>query len=322
MVTDGLPRGLPSLVVRPDHAPATRCAIAPGEAPALARAVEAGGGHLVDAAGAEALVWTDPSDADGLGRVLEASPKLRWVQLPFAGVDHFAGVIDASLTWTSAKGAYAEPVAEHALALGLAGLRGLAQRARATTWGPAAGRRLMGGQVTLVGGGSITEALLRLLAPFEVEVTVVRRHVAPLPGAARVLGAEALHQALPGATLVVLALALTPETTGLIGTEELTRMDDDAWLVNVARGAHVVTDDLVAALVHGVVGGAALDVTDPEPLPEGHPLWALDNCLITPHVANTWAMAEPLLAERVRANVERWRRGEPLLGLVDPQLGY
>ncbi len=322
MVTDALPRGLPSLVVRPDHAPTTSCAIAPGEAPGLARAVEAGGGHLVDAADAEALVWTDPSDADGLGRVLEASPKLRWVQLPFAGVDHFAGLIDASLTWTSAKGAYAEPVAEHALALGLAGLRHLVQRARATTWGPAAGRRLMGGRVTLVGGGSITEALLRLLTPFEVEVTVVRRHVAPLPGAARVLGAEALHQALPGATLVVLALALTPETTGLIGAEELARMDEDAWLVNVARGAHVVTDDLVAALVHGVIGGAALDVTDPEPLPDGHPLWALDNCLVTPHVANTWAMAEPLLAERVQANVERWRLGEALLGLVDPELGY
>jgi D-3-phosphoglycerate dehydrogenase len=121
---------------------------------------------------------------------------------------------------------------------------------------------------------------------------------------------------------VVLALALTPETTGLVGVEELALMDGDAWLVNVARGAHVVTDDLVAALDAGAIGGAALDVTDPEPLPDGHPLWALDNCLVTPHVANTWEMAEPLLAERVRANVERWGRGEALLGLVDPRLGY
>lgn len=306
----------------PDDATATRCAIAPDDAPALAEAVAAGGGHLVDPAGAEALVWTDPSDADGLGRVLGASPDLRWVQLPFAGVDHFASVINADRTWTSAKGAYAEPVAEHALALGLAGLRHLPSRARAHGWGPAAGRRLMGERVTLVGGGSITLALLRLLAPFDVEATVVRRHVAPLPGAARVLGPESLHQALPGAALVVLALALTPETAGLIATEELGLMDDDSWLVNVARGAHVVTDDLVEALGQGVIGGAALDVTDPEPLPDGHPLWMLDNCLVTPHVANTWQMAEPLLAERVRANVERWRRGEPLLGLVDPELGY
>lgn len=293
-----------------------------GDAPALAEAVTAGGGRLVEPAEAEALVWTDPSDAEGLGRVLQESPGVRWVQLPFAGVDHFASVIDANRTWTSAKGAYAQPVAEHALALGLAGLRQLPRRARADRWGPAAGRRLMGGRVTLVGGGSISRALLALLAPFEVETTVVRRHVDPLPGCARVLGPASLHQALPGATLVVLALALTPETTGLIGAEELALMDGDAWLVNVARGAHVVTGDLVAALEAGTIGGAALDVTDPEPLPDGHPLWSFDNCLVTPHVANTWEMAEPLLAERVRANIERRRRNEPLLGLVDPHLGY
>lgn len=322
MVTDAAPGGLPSLLVHPDDGPALRCAIAPNDAPALANAVAAGGGRLVDPADAEALVWTDPADAEGLDSVVRGSSGLRWVQLPFAGVDRFASVIDAELTWTSAKGAYAEPVAEHALALGLAGLRGLARRARARSWGPAAGRRLMGEQVTLVGGGSITEAILRLLAPFEVEATVVRRHVAPLPGAARVLGPDALHQALPGAAVVILALALTPENRGLIGTEELHLMDGDAWLVNVARGAHVVTDELVRALSQGTIGGAALDVTDPEPLPDGHPLWALDNCLVTPHTANTWEMAEPLLAERVRANVERWGRGEPLLGLVDPQLGY
>lgn len=180
----------------------------------------------------------------------------------------------------------------------------------------------MGAKVTIVGGGSTTAALVRLLVPFRVEATVVRRHVAPLAGAQRVLGPDQLHQGLYGASLVVLALALTPETRGLIGVEELDRMGSDAWLVNVARGGHVDTDALVSALEGGHVGGAALDVTDPEPLPDGHPLWALDNCLITPHVANTWEMAEPLLAERVRQNVERYRGGEPLLGQVDRVLGY
>jgi phosphoglycerate dehydrogenase-like enzyme len=99
-------------------------------------------------------------------------------------------------------------------------------------------------------------------------------------------------------------------------------MDPHGWLVNVARGAHVVTDDLVGALEHGVIGGAALDVTDPEPLPDGHPLWSLANCIITPHVANTPEMALPLLSARITDNVRRWSRGEPLLGLVDPALGY
>jgi phosphoglycerate dehydrogenase-like enzyme len=92
--------------------------------------------------------------------------------------------------------------------------------------------------------------------------------------------------------------------------------------VNVARGGHVDTDALVAALERREIGGAALDVTEPEPLPAGHPLWDLDNCLITPHSANTWAMAEPMLAQRVRENVARLARDEPLAGLVDVELGY
>ena len=300
-----------------------RCAVSPGPvAPVLAEAITAAGGELVEVAEAEALVWTDPVDAEGLVQLLATRPGIRWVQLPFAGVDRFAGLFGDSRTWTSTKGAYSEPVAEHALALGLAGLRRLPQRARATTWGPQGGIRLGGSRVTVVGGGGITGALLELLAPFHVEVTVVRRHVAPIEGAAQVVGPAELHGALEGARLVVLALALTPETAGIIGEAELRGMDEDAWLVNVARGAHVVTDALVDALSNGSIGGAALDVTDPEPLPAGHPLWTLDNCLITPHTANTWQMAEPLFGERVGANVGRYLRNEPLLGLVDPELGY
>jgi phosphoglycerate dehydrogenase-like enzyme len=84
----------------------------------------------------------------------------------------------------------------------------------------------------------------------------------------------------------------------------------------------VVTADLVAALQANTIGGAALDVTDPEPLPDGHPLWSLPNCLITPHTANTYEMAVPLLTARITENVRRWAAGEPLLGPVDPALGY
>ena len=176
--------------------------------------------------------------------------------------------------------------------------------------------------MTIHGGGGITEAFLRLVAPFGVESIVVRRRVAPVAGADQVVETHRLHEALADARLVVLAVALTPETAGIMGTEEFDRMREDAWLVNVARGAHVVTDDLVGALRAGAISGAALDVTDPEPLPDGHPLWELDNCLITPHTANTWEMAEPLFADRVGTNVERWLRREPLLGVVDAELGY
>ena len=300
-----------------------RCTVAPGPAAqVLVDAIEAAGGALVDPGEAEALVWTDPTDSGALAALLAGRPGIRWVQLPFAGVERFVALLGDGRTWTSTKGAYSGPVAEHALALGLAGLRQLTRRARARGWGDQAGIRLAGSRVTLVGGGGITRALLELLAPFSVEATVVRRHPAELPGASTVVGPDGLHDALGGARLVFLALALTPETTGIIAAAELGCMDGEAWLVNVARGAHVVTDDLVTALRARAIGGAALDVTDPEPLPAGHPLWDLDNCLITPHTANTWPMAEPLFAARVGANVRRRVAGAPLLGVVDPGLGY
>jgi phosphoglycerate dehydrogenase-like enzyme len=181
---------------------------------------------------------------------------------------------------------------------------------------------LLGAKVVMVGGGGITGSLLRLLGPFRCDVTVVRRSPQPMEGAARVVGEKDLDAALAGAALVVLALALTPDTTGLFDRRRLELLAPHGWLVNVARGAHVVTDDLVAVLAEGRIGGAALDVTDPEPLPDAHPLWAEPRCLITPHTANTPEMAVPLLAERVRENVRRWIAGEPLLGPVDPEAGY
>jgi phosphoglycerate dehydrogenase-like enzyme len=246
------------------------------------------------------------------------------VQLPWAGVEDYAaaGVFADGRVWTCAKGVYAEPVAEHALTLALAGLRHLPERVVATRWGRPLGRSLYDGRVTVLGGGGIARSLLGLLAPFRVDATVVRRHPEPVEGAARTVGLDRLHAALADADVVVVALALTPETTGIVAGPQLEAMADHAWLVNVARGRHIVTDDLVAALGAGVVAGAALDVTDPEPLPDGHPLWDLQNCLITPHSADTPEMIRPLLAARIRENVRRFSAGEPLLGLVDAALGY
>lgn len=290
----------------------------------LARAVTAGGGRVVGPADASVLVWTDPADDAGLAAVLDEHPHLGWVQLPWAGIEPHLEVVraHAERTWTCGKGVYAEPVAEHALALALAGLRGLDRYARADRWTAPSGTNLLGARVTIVGGGGIAETLLRLLGPFGCDVTVVRRSSAPVAGAARVLPSEDLDAALTGARLAVLALPLTPGTEGLIDRRRLDLLAEGACLVNVARGRHVVTDDLVAALRDGPLGSAGLDVTDPEPLPPGHPLWDLPNALVTPHTANTEAMAEPLLSARVTENVRRWSAGEPLIGLVDPAGGY
>lgn len=291
----------------------------------LAEAVVAGGATVVPLADAEALLWAAPDDPDGLRRVLEHhGGHLGWVQLPWAGVEPYVSVLDHDRLWSCGKGVYAEPVAEMALTLALAGMRGLGRYVLADRWRQhgAVGTNLRGAQVVILGGGGITEVLLRLLAPFHTATTVVRRHATPVPGAGRTVAADDVDDVLPDADLVILALALTPATVGVIDARRLAAMSTTAWLVNVARGAHVVTDDLVDALRRGEIGGAGLDVTEPEPLPGGHPLWDLPNCIITPHVGNTPEMARPLLEERITANVQRWLAGEPLLGLVDVALGY
>jgi D-3-phosphoglycerate dehydrogenase len=172
------------------------------------------------------------------------------------------------------------------------------------------------------GAGGIGGELMAMLGPLEASVIAVNRSGSPVPGAHRSVPAAQLNDVIGQADWVVITAPLTAETRGLFDAEMLSRMRPDAWLVNVARGGIVDTDALVAALTDGGIAGAALDVTDPEPLPEGHPLWSLGNVLITPHVANTWDMALPELRGLVRRNVARFAAGEPLEGVVDPATGY
>jgi phosphoglycerate dehydrogenase-like enzyme len=190
---------------------APRVALAPEGAPGwVGRAIEEGGGTLVAPEEAEAVVWFAATDPQALPAVLERAPRARWVQLPWAGVEPYVDLLHDGRTWTCGKGVYAEPVAEHALGLAIAGLRGLPDRIRATSWGRLGGRTLVEGRVTVLGGGGITEALLRLLHPLRCTTTVVRRSGAPLDGADRVATPDRLHEALAGADVVVVALALTP----------------------------------------------------------------------------------------------------------------
>jgi phosphoglycerate dehydrogenase-like enzyme len=284
----------------------------------------AGGGEPVGTGDrADALVWLSARDNDGLRAALE-STSARWVQLSSAGIErtHSSGLIDDTRTWTCTKGSYAEPVAEHALMLALAGLRVLPRRIMARSWGTPAAVTLYDAPVTILGGGGITESLLKLLAPFRARATVLRRSADPVPGAARTLPMSELTQALSDARVVFLALALTPQTERVIGAEQLAAMRPGSWLINVARGRHVDTGALVDALTREQIGGAGLDVTDPEPLPDGHPLWGLENCIITPHTADTLEMVRPMLAKRISDNVARFAAGEPLLGVVDAAAGY
>lgn len=289
---------------------------------AMAAAVEAAGGTVVPIEDASALMFADPFAADEFPSILARGTGVEWIQLPYAGIETFGHHLDDDHIWTCGKGAYAAPVAEWIMTALLTAFRAIPRYVRATSWQSQEGKDLRGAKLTILGAGGITDAFMGLIEPWECEITVVRRQAMPYPGAARTLAATDLTVGLADAEAVIIAASLTDETRGIIDATALDAMRNDAWLINVGRGGHVVTDDLVGALRRGDIAGAVLDVTDPEPLPDGHALWELDNCVITPHVGNTAAMGLPLIADRVSENVSRWIAGDALVGPVDVGLGY
>ncbi|MGJ9374158.1 NAD(P)-dependent oxidoreductase [Nesterenkonia sp. CF4.4] len=272
----------------------------------------------------EGIIVTGMFKKLNLTEVLEANPQVKWVQLPSAGIELYSEILTRfpDLTWTSAKGSYAKPVGEHALALTLAALRGLKGRALASSWGTEGGISLNGLRCVVVGGGGVAAEIVRLYKAFDTHVTVVRRTAEPVEHADVTVAFEGLDEALKGAEVVALAAAATPTTRHLLNADRLALLAECAVVANVGRGSLVDQAALVEALTGGTLRGAGLDVTDPEPLPDSDPLWALENCLITPHTADTTEMVVPLLRERILANHRRFIAGEPMLGLVDPAQGY
>lgn len=300
-----------------------KVSILPKSFPEYESAVIAAGGELAAFdSSVGAVIWTDYSKPNELHELLKANPQIEWVQLPFAGVDAFAEVIKHPVKFTSAKGAYRKPVAEHALLLMMALARVIPERVRAKSWGKNFAVSIYDSRVLIVGGGGITEELLLLLAPFKTDVVVIRNQDFPLPGATSTKTFEHLDEELAKADFVVLAAALTDVTRGLFDSKRLSLMKPTAYLVNIARGPMVVTDDLIEALNTDVIAGAAVDVTDPEPLPDGHPLWDAKNILITPHTADTRVQVVPLFSARVDANVKAYLGHGQWVGEVDPTLGY
>ncbi len=304
----------------------TKIAVVPDSRPAmhaaLSAAVEAAGGTVVGPEDASALVWADPAAVDVFREHIDAAPHATWVQLPYAGIETLVHLLDGSHHWTCGKGVYADACAEWMIAALLTAFRDMPTFARADSWPKQTGRNLLSANITLLGGGGLAESFLRLIEPWGCATTVVRRSAEPIPGAARTFTTDDRLTAVADADAVIVCLALTPETTGIVDADLLAAMPDDAWLLNIGRGPHVDNDDLIAALDAGTIAGAVLDVTDPEPLPDGHALWRYDNVLITPHVGNTPEMGLPLIASRVKENVRRWIAGDELLGPVDLDAGY
>lgn len=299
-------------------------AIEPKSFPEYEKAIQKAGGTF-SPMGPEVrgVIWTDYSSPDALEKLIAENPQLKWVQLPFAGVDAFANILDKDVLFTSAKGAYREPVAEHALMLALALGRKIPIRVKATSWGKSEAFSFYDSKVLLIGAGGISEELVKLLAPFRAEIAIVRNNPdLAFEGCKNVSGIDDLDGLLPQMDLVIVACALTEKTRGLINYERLKLFKPTSYLVNVARGPIIVTQDLIRALDDGLLAGAGLDVTDPEPLPIGHPLFGRDDLILTPHTADTKEIVTRLFATRIEQNVHAFLGKGEWVGRVSPDLGY
>ncbi len=242
---------------------------------------------------------------------------LRVVQTLTAGYENFLPHVPETATLCNAAGVHDASTAELALALTLASGRHLDRFARqqpAGSWSPVFGSALADKRVLIIGYGRIGEAIERRLAGFEVaSITRVARRARD--GEPRVHATSELPELVRDADVVIVIAPQTPETEGLIDADLLRRLPDDALLVNVARGKLVDTDALVAEAGTGRIR-AALDVTDPEPLPPEHPLWQIPNVLISPHVGGASSAFWPRADRLVAAQLRRFVAGEPLHNVI------
>ena len=266
-----------------------------------------------------------PVDWDGVMR----QGRLRWIQSSAAGMDHclVPSVIQSDVVVTSASGVLAEQVAEHTIALVTAWCRSLpvflrAQAKHEFIRRPT--RDLHRSTVGIVGFGGNGRRLAPLLRVFKTRILATDMFPVDKPDYVESLWpADRLDDLLAQSDVVILALPLNESTHGLFNAARLRRMKPGALLCNMARGAIVVTNDLIDAIHSGHLAGAVMDVTEPEPLPPGHPLWDTPNVIITPHVGGQSALRIDNMTRLFCENLKRWQAGQPLINyLADKRLGF
>ena len=265
-------------------------------------------------------------------RILDAAPGLRWMCVPSAGVDPYAGPVAArgDVLLSNSTGAYGVTIAEHVVMLTLELMRRRADYdavVRRRDWvRDLAIRSIRGSRVTLLGTGDLGREIARRLRAFDpARILGFNRSGRAEPGLFdAVYTLDALDAALPETDLLVMTLPGTPETAGVMSERRLALLPEGAFLVNVGRGSALDQDALLRALREGRLGGAALDVFRQEPLPRDDPAWDCPRLLITPHVAGN--MTLPYTVERITAlfleDFSRYCDGLPLLRRVDPRRGY
>lgn len=276
------------------------------------------------APGAE-IGWFDSFEAGGIQDVVEMCGNLQWFHTIAAGVDFFPLDVfrERGVTMTNSAGLNSITIAEYAV-MGMLviakGYREVARSQERHEWmADAPGKaELFGSRLLIVGAGGIGGRLAELLAPWGLEITTVRRN--PAPG---VLTPDEWRGKLGEFDWVVIAVPSTPDTDKMMGAAEFAAMKKGAALLNFSRGNVLDQKALMDAVKAGQVGGAFLDVTDPEPLPADHPLWGFDNIHITSHLSGrSQTRLIERSAERFLENLARWQRGDPLAGHVDLSLGY
>jgi phosphoglycerate dehydrogenase-like enzyme len=282
--------------------------------------------ELAMAADAECAIGTN--NGARVRKLLDAAPQLRWYHSVGAGVEDLVGVRefrDRGITLTNNSGSYDIQIAEHALAFILAAAKRLhlyRDQQQRRNWKEHRQDELRGSILVVYGIGSIGAEIARLGAALGMHVIGVRRRLEAVPGVERIVPPELLEDVAAEADYHAIAAPLTRATRGAISKNVIARMKDTAWIVNIARGAIVDEEALVEALRAGRLGGAGLDAFTTEPLPPDHPLWTLDNVMISPHSSNS----SPHVRERTLAlfveNLRRFKAGDELLNRVDFEAGY
>lgn len=290
------------------------------------------GAQIVSANGADAAAQL--ADAEAIieppnSRVFEQAPKLRWVQTNSAGIERFVGGLrNRPVTLTNCRIIQGPNIADHAMALLLGLTRGIPRSVAMMAneeWGRGQTRlvELSGKTAVIVGVGGIGMQIAQRAHAFGMTVIGVDLRDVPYTYfLKKVVRPDRLDEVLPEADVLFVAAPLTPETKGMIGERQFNLMKRDGFFVAVSRGGLYQTPALLKALDAKHLAGAGLDVTDPEPLPKGHPLWKFDNVIITPHSAGG---SDGVGARRMalyKENLRRFVAGEPLLHVVDKEKGY
>jgi len=260
----------------------------------------------------------------------EAAPGLKWVQVIAAGVERLAeeGLLRRGFQVTNIKGLSAPAIAEWVLGTMVMLEKGLHTSVRDQVehrWGRHFVGELTGKTVGIVGMGAIGRETSRRARVFGMRVVATRRTAAAGasdPDCDEILSHSNLDHLLEQSDYVVLCVPLTPETQHLIGESQFRKMKPNAKIINVARGQVIDQDALIRALKKGTIAGAALDVTEPEPLPAESELWDLPGVIITPHISGSIDNYVGRANEVFTDNLRRYLAGEPLNNLVDPELGY